>query len=46
VTSKEVIELLNKNIEKIRKLIAELIPMISLKRLKCNCRNALRGAIL
>src|SRR5919198_245432 len=46
VTSKEVIELLNKNIEKIRKLIAELIPVISLKRLKCNCRNALKGAIL
>ncbi|MFL6363035.1 MAG: S-methyl-5'-thioadenosine phosphorylase [Nitrososphaeraceae archaeon] len=46
VTSKEVIELLNKNIEKIRKLIAELIPVISVKRLKCNCRNALKGAIL
>jgi hypothetical protein len=42
----EIIELLNKNIEKTKKLIAQLIPAISVNRIKCNCANALEGAVL
>ena len=46
VSSMEIIELLNKNIEKTKKLIAKLIPAISVNRIKCNCANALEGAVL
>jgi 5'-methylthioadenosine phosphorylase len=46
VSSMEIIELLNKNIEKTKKLISELIPVISVNRIKCNCGNALEGAVL
>jgi 5'-methylthioadenosine phosphorylase len=46
VSSMEIIELLNKNIEKTKKLIAQLIPAISVNRIKCNCANALEGAVL
>jgi 5'-methylthioadenosine phosphorylase len=46
VSSKEVIESLSKNIEKTKKLIAELIPAISVKRIKCRCGNALERAVL
>ena len=46
VSSKEVIESLSKNVEKTRKLIAELIPAISGNRIKCDCASALQGALL
>jgi 5'-methylthioadenosine phosphorylase len=46
VSSKEIIEILSKNIEKTKKLIAEMIPTISVTRTKCYCADALKGAIL
>jgi 5'-methylthioadenosine phosphorylase len=46
VSSKEVIEILNRNAEKSKRLIAELIPAISPKRIKCSCGNSLEGALL
>lgn len=46
VTSAEIIEMLAKNIEKTKKLIAELVPAIPAKRTKCACGKALEGALL
>lgn len=46
VSSKEVIETLHKNVEKTKKLVAELIPAVPLERAKCACGSALEGALL
>jgi 5'-methylthioadenosine phosphorylase len=46
VTSTEIIETLAKNVEKTKKLIAELVPAIPAKRTKCACGKALEGALL
>lgn len=46
VSSKEVIETLHKNVEKTKKLVAELIPAVPLERTKCACGSALEGALL
>ena len=46
VSSNKIIEILQKNIEKTRKLIGQLIPVIENKRDKCACGNALEGALL
>jgi 5'-methylthioadenosine phosphorylase len=46
VSSSEIIETLAKNVEKTKKLIADLIPTIPQKRAKCSCGTALEGAIL
>jgi 5'-methylthioadenosine phosphorylase len=46
VTSKEIIETLHKNVEKTKKLVAELIPVIPTERTKCSCGSALEGALL
>ena len=46
VTSAEIIETLAKNVEKTKKLIAELVPVIPAKRTKCACGKALEGALL
>jgi len=46
VSTKEVIETLEKNVQNTRKLLAELIPKIPLARQKCNCGKALEGAKL
>ena len=46
VSSKEVIELLSKNNEKTRKIIAEMISTIPARSIKCNCADALTGAVL
>lgn len=46
VSSKEVIETLHKNVEKTKKLVAELIPAIPLERAKCACGSALEGSLL
>ncbi|NOJ27812.1 MAG: S-methyl-5'-thioadenosine phosphorylase [Nitrososphaera sp.] len=45
VSSKEVIETLHKNVEKTKKLIAEMIPAIPTS-FECSCGNALDGALL
>ena len=46
VSSDRIIETLQKNIEKTRKLIYHLIPAISSKRTQCACGKALEGALL
>lgn len=46
VSSKEVIETLHKNVEKTKKLVAELIPIVPLEQAKCACGSALEGALL
>ena len=46
VSSKEIIEILHKNVEKTQKLVAELIPAIPAERAKCVCGSALEGALL
>ena len=46
VSTKEVIETLQKNVQNTRKLLAELIPKIPLTRQKCDCGKALEGAKL
>lgn len=45
VTSAEVIETLAKNVEKTKKLVAELVPA-SAKERKCRCGHALEGSLL
>lgn len=47
VTSKEIIETLHKNVEKTKKLVAELIPAVPPERTtKCVCGSALEGSLL
>jgi len=46
VSTKEVIETLEKNVQNTRKLLAELIPKIPLTRQRCDCGKALEGAKL
>lgn len=48
VTSKEIIETLHKNVEKTKKLVAELIPAVPVERTgaKCACGSALEGSLL
>ncbi len=46
VSSSEIIETLARNVEKTKKLIADIIPAIPQKRGKCTCGTALEGAIL
>lgn len=46
VSSAEIIETLAKNVEKTKKLIADLVPAIPASRMKCGCGNALEGALL
>ncbi len=46
VSTKEVIETSEKNAQNTRKLLAELIPKIPLKRQRCDCSKALEGAKL
>jgi 5'-methylthioadenosine phosphorylase len=43
VTAKEVLETFSKNIEKLKKLILEIIPKIPLER-KCSCSQVLKDA--
>jgi 5'-methylthioadenosine phosphorylase len=45
VTSAEVIETLAKNVEKTKKLVAELVPVSAGER-KCGCGHALEGSLL
>jgi 5'-methylthioadenosine phosphorylase len=45
VTSAEVIETLAKNVEKTKKLVAELVPA-SVGERKCGCGHALEGSLL
>ncbi|HXV45145.1 MAG TPA: S-methyl-5'-thioadenosine phosphorylase [Nitrososphaera sp.] len=46
VTSSEIIETLAKNVEKTKKLIADMVPAIPAARKKCACGSALEGALL
>lgn len=46
VSTKEIIETLNKNVENTRKILSKLIPMIPDDRTKCKCSTALQDAIL
>jgi 5'-methylthioadenosine phosphorylase len=46
VSSAEIIEMLAKNVEKTKKLIADLVPAIPAARKKCSCGSALEGALL
>lgn len=46
VTSAEIIEILAKNVEKTRKLIAELMSATPVARNKCTCSKALEGALV
>jgi 5'-methylthioadenosine phosphorylase len=46
VSSSEIIETLAKNVEKTKKLIADLVPAVPQKRAKCACGTALEGALL
>ncbi|HZC88345.1 MAG TPA: S-methyl-5'-thioadenosine phosphorylase, partial [Nitrososphaera sp.] len=46
VSSAEIIEMLAKNVEKTKKLIADLVPAIPAERIKCTCGRALEGALL
>ena len=46
VSTKEILETLEKSTEKTKKVIAELIPAIPAGRAKCNCAFSLEGALL
>jgi 5'-methylthioadenosine phosphorylase len=46
VTSAEIVEMLAKNVEKTKKLIAELVSAIPVARNKCACSKALEGALI
>jgi 5'-methylthioadenosine phosphorylase len=46
VSSKEIIETLNKNISKITKLLLTIIPNITEERNSCNCSKSLENALV
>lgn len=46
VNSKDILELLKKNVESTRNLITEMIPMTSTERVNCNCGKALEQSLL
>ena len=46
VTSKDILEQLNKNVESTKNLITEMIPIIPTDRVNCNCGKALDGSLL
>ncbi len=45
VTSDEVVATMKKNLNKVKKLLAEIIPSIPEKR-ECGCKDALKGALV
>ena len=46
VSSAEIIETLSKNVEKTKKLLSDIVPLIPIARNKCVCGKALEGALL
>ncbi|HKU49513.1 MAG TPA: S-methyl-5'-thioadenosine phosphorylase [Nitrososphaera sp.] len=46
VSSAEVIETLAKNVEKTKKLVADLVPVAAAEERKCACGHALEGSLL
>ena len=46
VNSKDILEQLNKNVQKTRNLITEMIPLIPTERVNCNCGKALEESLL
>jgi 5'-methylthioadenosine phosphorylase len=45
VSAEEIGRVMAENIEKLRKLLAEVIPEMSEKQSNCDCDKALRGAV-
>lgn len=46
VSTKEIIETLNKNVENTKKILSKLIPEVPENRAKCKCGSALKDAVL
>lgn len=46
VNSKDILEQLNKNVERTRNLITEMITLIPNERIRCNCAKALAESLL
>lgn len=46
VSSKEILETLEKNVETTKNLLSKIIPLISEERINCNCGTALKDALL
>jgi 5'-methylthioadenosine phosphorylase len=46
VSSKEIVEILHKNVESTRKILSNLIPLIAKERNTCICKSALNDALL
>ncbi|HET7148345.1 MAG TPA: S-methyl-5'-thioadenosine phosphorylase [Candidatus Nitrosopolaris sp.] len=46
VTSKDILEMLNNNVERTKNLITKMIPLIPKERKNCNCGKALEGSLL
>ncbi len=46
VSSKEIIETLNKNVENTKDILSNVIPLITKERMDCSCKNALKDALL
>ncbi|MGN6629665.1 MAG: S-methyl-5'-thioadenosine phosphorylase, partial [Candidatus Nitrosocosmicus sp.] len=46
VSSKDIVETLNKNVETTKKVLSQLIPLIPKVRDTCNCKFALDEALI
>lgn len=46
VSSKEIIETLNKNVEITKNILSKVIPLITEERMDCSCKDALKDALL
>jgi 5'-methylthioadenosine phosphorylase len=46
VSSREIIETLNKNVETTRRILEKILPMIPEEQNNCSCGNALKDAVL
>jgi 5'-methylthioadenosine phosphorylase len=46
VSSKDIVEILHKNVETTRTIISKLLPLISSERTNCSCAHALDDALL
>ncbi len=46
VSSSDILEVLKKNVERTKKLIKQMIPLIPSERLNCRCGHALEGSLL
>ena len=46
VSSKEILETLQKNVETTKNLLSRIIPLVTEERINCNCSTALKDALL